>query len=246
MARVGGAVAGEARGAGTAGVDDRPAAPSARDMDGAMDHLGADLDGGVARGQRGVGVAAGAAAQSRPVPQRPGRRSRRRFEQVLCAFWSALRGRGAPTVATRGPGPGQARAKVWQSPTLFLSIRGDFFTRRPHPRCHHNSPLSPGRIVIAGGGLAAQRCAETLRRAGYDGAIRIVSRRAAPALRSAAAVQGAVWPAVRRASLASAPRRVVRVARRRTAARRRRRLSAGAGAHAGPVRRRRAALSTDC
>jgi NADPH-dependent 2,4-dienoyl-CoA reductase/sulfur reductase-like enzyme len=29
-------------------------------------------------------------------------------------------------------------------------------------------------IVIAGGGLAAQRCAETLRRSGYDGAIRIV------------------------------------------------------------------------
>jgi NADPH-dependent 2,4-dienoyl-CoA reductase/sulfur reductase-like enzyme len=29
-------------------------------------------------------------------------------------------------------------------------------------------------IVIAGGGLAAQRCAETLRRSGYDGAVRMV------------------------------------------------------------------------
>src|SRR5258708_7970797 len=29
-------------------------------------------------------------------------------------------------------------------------------------------------VVIAGGGLAAQRCAETLRRVGYDGAIRMV------------------------------------------------------------------------
>jgi len=29
-------------------------------------------------------------------------------------------------------------------------------------------------IVIAGGGLAAQRCTETLRAQGYDGAIRIV------------------------------------------------------------------------
>jgi len=31
-----------------------------------------------------------------------------------------------------------------------------------------------GGVVIAGGGLAAQRCAETLRRAGYEGAVRIV------------------------------------------------------------------------
>ena len=29
-------------------------------------------------------------------------------------------------------------------------------------------------IVIAGGGLAGQRCAETLRRGGYEGAIRMV------------------------------------------------------------------------
>ena len=29
-------------------------------------------------------------------------------------------------------------------------------------------------IVIAGGGLAAQRCAEALRRAGYDGPVRMI------------------------------------------------------------------------
>jgi 3-phenylpropionate/trans-cinnamate dioxygenase ferredoxin reductase subunit len=29
-------------------------------------------------------------------------------------------------------------------------------------------------IVIVGGGLAAQRCAETLRRRGYEGAVRVV------------------------------------------------------------------------
>ena len=36
------------------------------------------------------------------------------------------------------------------------------------------SPNSPHGIVIAGGGLAAQRCAETLRRRGYEGPVRIV------------------------------------------------------------------------
>jgi NADPH-dependent 2,4-dienoyl-CoA reductase/sulfur reductase-like enzyme/ferredoxin len=40
----------------------------------------------------------------------------------------------------------------------------------------HSNGASPprGDIVIAGGGLAGQRCAETLRRAGYEGAIRMV------------------------------------------------------------------------
>ena len=32
-----------------------------------------------------------------------------------------------------------------------------------------------GGVVIIGGGLAAQRCSETLRSKGYDGRIRIVS-----------------------------------------------------------------------
>ena len=35
------------------------------------------------------------------------------------------------------------------------------------------TPKTDG-IVIAGGGLAAQRCAETLRRSGYDGPIRML------------------------------------------------------------------------
>ncbi len=44
--------------------------------------------------------------------------------------------------------------------------------------------------MIAGGGLAAQRCAETLRRVGYEGRIRIVCAERAPALRPPAALQG--------------------------------------------------------
>ncbi len=36
-----------------------------------------------------------------------------------------------------------------------------------------NTPNTDG-IVVAGGGLAAQRCAETLRRSGYDGPIRVL------------------------------------------------------------------------
>src|SRR4051794_33868065 len=35
-------------------------------------------------------------------------------------------------------------------------------------------------VVIAGAGLAAQRCCETLRRGGYDGAIRIVGAESLP------------------------------------------------------------------
>ena len=31
-------------------------------------------------------------------------------------------------------------------------------------------------VVIAGGGLAAQRASETLRRNGYDGAVRVIAR----------------------------------------------------------------------
>ena len=33
--------------------------------------------------------------------------------------------------------------------------------------------MTPG-VLIAGGGLAAQRCSEALRKAGYEGAIRVV------------------------------------------------------------------------
>ena len=45
-------------------------------------------------------------------------------------------------------------------------------------------------VVIVGGGLAGQRCAETLRRLGYDGAIRIVGDEPVAALRSPATLEG--------------------------------------------------------
>ena len=41
-------------------------------------------------------------------------------------------------------------------------------------------------IVIAGGGLAGQRCAETLRRAGYEGRIRMLCGEPRPAFAAGA------------------------------------------------------------
>ena len=42
----------------------------------------------------------------------------------------------------------------------------------------HLTPIRGRRagVVIAGGGLAAQRASETLRRYGYDGAVRVIAR----------------------------------------------------------------------
>ena len=45
-------------------------------------------------------------------------------------------------------------------------------------------------VLIAGGGLAAQRCAEALRQGGYDGPVRLVSAETARAVRPSAALQG--------------------------------------------------------
>src|SRR5271166_19546 len=44
----------------------------------------------------------------------------------------------------------------------------------------HLAPIRGRRagVVIAGGGLAAQRASETLRRNGYDGAVRVIAREA--------------------------------------------------------------------
>ena len=47
-----------------------------------------------------------------------------------------------------------------------------------------------GGVLIAGGGLAAQRCAEALRQGGYEGPVRIVSAEADRALRPPAALEG--------------------------------------------------------
>ncbi len=54
----------------------------------------------------------------------------------------------------------------------FSRPANGFLTRDGHAR-RMNTPNTDG-IVIAGGGLAAQRCAETLRRSGYDGPIRVL------------------------------------------------------------------------
>ncbi len=62
--------------------------------------------------------------------------------------------------------------------TFFLAAPSDLFTH-DRQRCRRMSQAngigtSRDPIVIAGGGLAGQRCAETLRREGYEGPIRMV------------------------------------------------------------------------
>ena len=78
--------------------------------------------------------------------------------------------------------PGQPQAKTWQTEPLYGSA-SDLFTHRP-PSCGHANfvECATGNghgIVIAGGGLAGQRCAETLRRSGYEQRIRMVCSRTA-------------------------------------------------------------------
>ena len=41
-------------------------------------------------------------------------------------------------------------------------------------------PVSESSVVIVGGGLAGQRCAETLRRRGFDGPVRILCAEEGP------------------------------------------------------------------
>ena len=53
-------------------------------------------------------------------------------------------------------------------PRIFLARASDLFTGAPDAVCHMNP------ILIVGGGLAGQRCAETLRRMGYEGAVKMV------------------------------------------------------------------------
>jgi NADPH-dependent 2,4-dienoyl-CoA reductase/sulfur reductase-like enzyme len=56
--------------------------------------------------------------------------------------------------------------------SAFSLAANGFLTLGGHARLM--STPTPNGIVIAGGGLAAQRCAETLRRSGYDGPIRML------------------------------------------------------------------------
>ena len=137
---------------------------------------------------------------------------------LLGLSFYARRRIGAQAVAQAPPRDGAglgarrgARARRGHRRGLAVAARVHARDRRPDRRRCSRSGCCAGRsatarslagsrpggagmsdgIVIAGGGLAAQRCAETLRAQGYDGAIRIVCARAASAVRPAAAVEGA-------------------------------------------------------
>lgn len=81
------------------------------------------------------------------------------FEGTLTAPWSAA---GQPAVKTW-----QSSRAPWSNPTIALPWRETL------PSMSTQDPGHDG-VVIIGGGLAGQRCAETLRRVGYDGQIRMV------------------------------------------------------------------------
>ena len=92
-----------------------------------------------------------------------------------------------------GPGPTRprsgcarrcsSRARRW----LFLFLRPRVGAPAPPPSTGGPSRPRSGLdeqtgVLIVGGGLAAQRCGETLRRRGYEGACAIVVRRGRAAL----------------------------------------------------------------
>ncbi len=97
-------------------------------------------------------------------------------------------------------------------------------------------------IVIAGGGLAGQRCAETLRRAGYEQRDQDGVLGTAPAVRPPAAVQGAAGRRRARRRASVSPRAVVPRPAGRPAARRERRTPGARRTSDRALRRQRAAL----
>jgi 3-phenylpropionate/trans-cinnamate dioxygenase ferredoxin reductase component len=137
----------------------------ALDMNRAADHLGPDLDRGVARRER-----LGARRLSWTERERRKAACHQRGdgrEHAGVSFLHALESGGlAPSCR---PSAGKAFAK----PTLFLASASDLFTQANEAQPVTNTNGSRG-VVIVGGGLAGQRCAEALRRHGYDGAIRMV------------------------------------------------------------------------
>ena len=97
---------------------------------------------------------------------------------VRLAHLQGLRWWGTAYFAALAPSPGQRSAKVWESRgdssspmaiSLLAAANLVVMTtsRRRGTRSHDG-------IVIVGGGLAGQRCAESLRRGGYERPIRVV------------------------------------------------------------------------
>ena len=113
----------------------------------------------------------------------PARHRRRRSCSCSCAASCRRSADARPAPPLAGERLAAARAAVSQRARTASAS-----PRRPHAP-DRGRPMSAG-VVIAGGGLAAQRCAEALRQGGYDGPVRIVSGETARALRPPAALEG--------------------------------------------------------
>ena len=135
---------------------------------GGRGHVG-DRPPGLAPGRRQPRTPPDRSLHRAPGLDRPGRRDRGRA--LGPRGRRPRQGRGA-----RGPGGWQGALADPRRDPLPRGRPDRARRARTAPECAacvHGAGVTPG-VLIAGGGLAAQRCSEALRKAGYEGAIRVV------------------------------------------------------------------------